>query len=94
MGSRHFSTRQEEIEYRLEAKKRAELRLFEETNKRVKFASKIAMVIIDHINDTVIRPGPAAEERECYGMAQELHDLKPELVAIIARIIAVENGDA
>lgn len=93
MGSRHWHSATEEAEYRERQAERAALEIAQADLERVKFASKIAMVVVDHINDRVIRPGPLAEERECYSMAQELHDIKPELVALIARIIKVQEDE-
>ena len=58
---------------------------------RMQLADKITMMISKTIEDKLIRPGPVAEERECYDMAQELRDMSPELSSIIAAILEIEG---
>lgn len=64
----------------------------ERKDARVLVANKIAMVVIDLVSNNVIRPGPMAEERECYEMSQELRDMNPQIVDLILKIIDVEYG--
>lgn len=55
----------------------------------MKLADKIVMAVVDKINADIIRPGPVEAERECYDIAQELHDFKPELRALVKDILHV-----
>lgn len=59
---------------------------------RTIIARKIAMVLTDQINAEIIRPGPLAEERECYEMSQELRDFNPEMVETILAVLNTEGG--
>lgn len=59
---------------------------------RARVAAKITMAIIDRIVNEIIRPGPIAEERECYDMAGELRAITPELEALAKSIIDVNEG--
>lgn len=59
---------------------------------RTTIARKIAMVLTDRINEQIIRPGPVAEERECYDMSQELRDFNSEMVDAIVAILNTEGG--
>ncbi len=62
--------------------------------RRNNLAARIAMVVIDHVVSIVVRPGPMAEERECYEMAQEIRDRDESLTNLISDIlkIAKEEG--
>lgn len=52
-------------------------------------AAKITMIVIDEINRVIVRPGPVAEERECYEMAQEVRDHDEQLTNLVADIIRI-----
>jgi hypothetical protein len=60
---------------------------------RMKLADKIAMVLVDRINQVVVRPGPDPEERECYDMAKEIRDLSPELAVLVAKVLKVNEDE-
>lgn len=64
-----------------------------ETAKRMELADKIVLALVDQISAAIIRPGPKAEERECYVMAQELRDHSAELRDLVADILAVEQSE-
>lgn len=66
-------------------------KLQEQQDKRMKLAAKIAMMIGKTVEDKLIRPGPVAEERECYDMAQELRDMLPELTDLVSAILKTEG---
>jgi hypothetical protein len=73
-----------------EARQRVEkIRVSEE---RRKIASKIVMVIVDKIVNSIVRPGPVPEERECYEMAGELRGIIPELEKLTEQVIDAEDG--
>jgi hypothetical protein len=55
----------------------------------VEVAARISMAIIDEINRIVVRPGPHAEERECYQMAQEIRDNDERLTELVTEILRV-----
>lgn len=59
---------------------------------RRKLALKIVSQFIDEVNKDIIRPGPLAEERECYDMAQELRDHGPKLIEIVLAQLNVNKG--
>ena len=59
-------------------------------DKHMEVANKIAMVVINKIDRDVIRPGPMAEDRECYAIADELRSISPQLVELIVAIMDVE----
>jgi hypothetical protein len=61
--------------------------------KRMALADKITMVIIDRVVADIIRPGPVAEERECYDMAKELRDAAPRIAEIVAGVLKVEKEE-
>lgn len=63
------------------------------TSKRMALADKITMVIIDRVVADIIRPGPVAEERECYDMAKELRDAAPRIAEIVAGVLKVEKEE-
>jgi hypothetical protein len=65
----------------------------QERKKRMKLADKIVMVMVDRINQVVVRPGPDPEERECYDMAKEIRDLSPELAVLIAKVLKVAEDE-
>lgn len=48
-----------------------------------KAANDLAARIIAEINNTIIRPGPKPEERECTTVAQELEALQPRIATLI-----------
>jgi hypothetical protein len=52
-------------------------------------ADKIVMAVVDKIAADIIRPGPVAEERECYVMAQELREHTTPLVKLVTHILRV-----
>lgn len=67
-----------------------------EEKARNALAAKIVMVVTDQIVRDIIRPGPVAEERECYDMAQELRDHDVALKRLVASVLKVsdeEDGD-
>lgn len=55
-------------------------------------ARKIVMTLVDDIVNEIIRPGPIAEERECYDMAHELRAIIPHLEELVTAIINVNHG--
>lgn len=57
--------------------------------RRLDLADKIVMVIIDKIVNNLIRPGPKPEERECYEMARELRDMRPEIKDLVAQVLKI-----
>lgn len=59
----------------------------------MKLANKIVMVMIDRINQVVVRPGPHPEERECYDMAQEIRDISPDLTKLVEQILKVQETE-
>jgi hypothetical protein len=61
--------------------------------KRMALADKITMVIIDRVVADIIRPGPVAEERECYDVAKELRDAAPRISEIVAGVLKVEKEE-
>ena len=61
--------------------------------KRLAVADKIVMAVTDRICRDLIRPGPKPEERECYVMAQELRDMRNELVALVNAVLDVEENE-
>jgi hypothetical protein len=61
--------------------------------KRMALADKITMVIIDRVVADIIRPGPVAEERECYDMAKEMRDAAPRISEIVAGVLKVEREE-
>lgn len=91
-GSNYFDTPAQRAERDARWKAHAERQLAERCDDRRKIADKIVMTLVDQINETVIRPGPTPEERECYDLAQELHDLKPQLVAVVLAQLDVNGG--
>jgi len=80
-----YATRAEEL-----AAEREAIRIREEYDANLAaVAAKIAMVTIDTIVRIVIRPGPVAEERECYEMAQEVRDNDERLTNLILDVLNV-----
>lgn len=55
----------------------------------IEVAERVAMVVIDQINNVIVRPGPVAEERECYQMAQEVRDHGEKLTQLIFDVLKV-----
>lgn len=87
MGRANYS-RQEEAAYQLRiSRERAEKKA-----KIMNLADKLTMVIIDKIVNEIIRPGPDAEERECYDMAKELRDHAAEISKRVAQVLTTEGG--
>lgn len=74
-------------------KRRQQEREDEEDARRKRFAKKIVTVLVDRINNEVVRPGPKPEERECYDVANELRDMTPELVELVSAVIAVADKE-
>jgi hypothetical protein len=60
-----------------------------ENARRMALADKIVMAVVDKIAADIIRPGPVAEERECYVMAQELREHTAPLVKLVTHILRV-----
>ena len=60
-----------------------------ENQARMTLADKIVMALTDKISAELIRPGPVAEERECYEMARELREMGPDLNKLVAAILTV-----
>ena len=84
-----YATRAEELTAEREA-----IRIREEYDANLAaVAAKIAMVTIDTIVRIVIRPGPVAEERECYEMAQEVRDNDERLTNLILDVLNVSVGE-
>lgn len=88
MGASYYSTK----EFRDLREKQEQ-----EENDRVaaarrKLAAKIVMAVVDKVVAEIIRPGPVAEERECYDMAGELRAAVPGLEDVAKAIIDVEEG--
>lgn len=82
--------------YSSEAARKERLRLEKEEDNRVaaarrKLAAKIVMAVVDKIVADVVRPGPVAEERECYEMAGELRAAVPDLEDIAKAILDVDE---
>lgn len=84
-----YANRQEQLKH--EAAMRASRAEADAKFERV--ASKIAMITIDHVNRVVVRPGPAAEERECYEMAQEIRDTDEALTNLIMDILKIAKKE-
>jgi len=59
---------------------------------RSRIAAKIVMTLVDRITREIIRPGPVAEERECYEMAGELRAIVPDLEQLTKDILDVNGG--
>lgn len=57
---------------------------------RMQLSEKIVMMVAKKIEDELIRPGPCAEERECYEMAAELRLMIPSLATLVEKILEVE----
>ena len=64
-----------------------------ENAKRMALADKIVMAVVDKIAADIIRPGPVAEERECYVMAEELREHTKPLSKLVAAILAVAETE-
>ena len=84
--------RQKEYDEARDAEKKSEEQVAE--RRRFDVAHKIAMMVTNKITNDLIRPGPVAEERECYEMAQELLDLKPDLTELIRDILYIEDTES
>lgn len=61
--------------------------------KRMTLADKIVMAVVDRIAADIIRPGPVAEERECYVMAQELREHTLHLSELVSSILKIEEDE-
>ncbi len=83
----HFVTDRERIAWQKEANHRMETAMA----KRLNLADKVVMVIVDKIVAELLRPGPVAEERECYEMAQELRDMIPKIKILVAEVLRTEG---
>lgn len=59
---------------------------------RERLARKVVMAMTDTIINDIVRPGPIAEERECYDMAQEVRDHCPVLLQLVLAILNVNEG--
>lgn len=64
-----------------------------ENKHRMGVADKIVMAVINRIDADIIRPGPVAEDRECYVVAQELRDHAPVLRELVVAILKVEDDE-
>lgn len=82
----------EQAEYRRQQQQRNDQEAARVEDKRRKLAAKIVMIVVDKIIADIVRPGPVAEERECYEMAGEVRALIPELENLAKRIIDVNEG--
>ncbi len=60
---------------------------------RKKLADRIVNVCIDQTVNMIIRPGPKPEERECYEMANELRAIKEQMVATVAEVLRISDGE-
>lgn len=83
----HYSDRSAQLAAEAEARAQRERKAKEVAIHNV--AARVAMIVIDEVNRVVVRPGPAAEERECYEMAQEIRDTDERLTNLIADILKV-----
>jgi hypothetical protein len=90
---RSFSNQYDKREYEREQSARLLAQTIAEREKRMKLADKITMVLVDRINQVVVRPGPDPEERECYDMAQEIRDISPDLAALVEKILKVSETE-
>ena len=88
-----FSNGWERQRYETEMRSKRAIEANIEKAKRMKLADKIVMVIVDRINQVVVRPGPDPEERECYDMAKEIRDISPELAALIEKVLKVAKDE-
>lgn len=85
---RGYMTRREELRYERETRERLDAQ--EKIDRPyVEVAERIAMVVIDRINRVIVRPGPVAEERECYQMAQEIRDHEERITKEIFEVLKV-----
>ena len=91
-GSNYFQSQAERETAAYQQRKRAEAMVAARSDERRKFAERAVMILVDHINDKIIRPGPTPEERECYDMAQELHDAKAEMTGLLIAMLDVSDG--
>lgn len=64
----------------MDRRERERQRLISEARKD---ATSLATRIVEHINHTVIRPGPKPEERECTHVADELRLEIPTIADLI-----------
>lgn len=60
---------------------------------RMTLAAKITLAVCNKIEVELIRPGPIAEERECYEMAQELKDMAVPIAELVAAILKVKEDE-
>lgn len=88
MGASYYSTK----EFRDLREKRERDENDRVAAARRKLAAKIVMAVVDKVVAEIIRPGPVAEERECYDMAGELRAAVPSLEDVAKAIIDVEEG--
>ncbi len=96
MGQSYFSSAAERRDYLQECKAAADQNNAREQARiedaRRQLAAKIVMAIVDKVVNEIVRPGPVAEERECYEVAGELRALSPDLEALAKQIIDVNDG--
>lgn len=59
--------------------------------KRMELADKIALMVSNKIEQDLIRPGPVAEERECYDMAAELREMRHDLAKVVTAVLKAEG---
>lgn len=83
----YFGSAKERREYEERRKLREDQEEAAVEDARRKFAAKIVMTVVDKIITDIIRPGPVAEERECYEMAGEVRAMVPDLEEIVTKII-------
>ncbi len=90
MGFGRYGSPADRAEYEREQRSRRATEAIAKKAGRMKLADKIVMMMVDRINQVVVRPGPDPEERECYDMAKEIRDISPDLTALVEKILKVE----
>ncbi len=93
MGYSYNYSQSERDEWEREQRSRRATEAHAKKKARMKLADKLVMVMIDRINQVVVRPGPDPEERECYDMAKEIRDISPDLSALVERVLKVHEDE-
>lgn len=91
MGQSHFASAAEQRRYNRSIREENAREEAENERRRNELAAKITMAAVDKIVNEIIRPGPRAEERECYEMAGELREIVPTIEKLVRQIIDVEG---
>lgn len=60
---------------------------------RRRLADRIVNVCIDTTVNQIIRPGPKPEERECYEMANELRELKTQMIDLVTEVLRISEEE-